>query len=200
MNRMMWRWVVLPVLALVAFAPASRAHITIYEALLSGPAEAPSNASPGTGFARVTMDLDLVTMRVQVSFSGLLGTTTASHIHAPTVVAGSGTANVATQTPSFSGFPLGVTSGIYDQTFDMTLASSYRAGFITSNGGTVSGALNALVAALDDGKAYLNIHTSSFAAGEIRGFLQAVAPEPGTLGLFGFAALTGIAIARRRRA
>lgn len=200
MKRTILRLVVLPALALIAFASASQAHITVYEAILSGAAESPANASPGTGFARVTFDFDLVTMRVEASFSNLLGNTTASHIHAPTLVAGAGNANVATQTPSFSGFPLGVTSGVFDNTFDMALASSYRAGFITDNGGTVSGALNALAAALDEGKAYLNIHSSSFPAGEIRGFLQAVAPEPGTLGLFGIAGLVSLGIVRRRRA
>ena len=36
-------------------APASAA-ILIYDATLSGPSESPPNASPATGFARVTID------------------------------------------------------------------------------------------------------------------------------------------------
>jgi hypothetical protein len=156
----------------------------MFQAILSGPAEAPPNASPGIGTAQVTLDLDLVTMRVEVQFSGLVGTTTASHIHAPTALAGTGTAAVATQLPTFTGFPSGVTSGAYDQTFDLTLASSYNPSFITASGGTVSGALNALIFALEDGKAYLNVHTTAFPGGEIRGFLTPVpVPEPSSSGL-----------------
>jgi hypothetical protein len=169
------------------------AHTVQYSAVLDGPSEAPANASPGVGTALVTFDYDLVTMRVEASFSGLTGNVTASHIHGPTTVAGTGTAGVMTVTPTFTGFPSGVTAGTYDHTFDMTLASSYNPSFVTAQGG-VSGALNALTAALDGGKAYLNIHTSTFSGGEIRGFLTVV-PEP--------ASMTGLALAglilRRRR-
>jgi hypothetical protein len=121
---------------------------------------------------------------VQVDFAGLQGTTTAAHIHAATAQPFAGTAGVATQTPSFELFPLGVTSGTYDHTFDLALASSYNPDFISANGDTVSGASNALIFALEDGKAYLNIHTNVFPGGEIRGFLAQV-PEPATVVLFG---------------
>ncbi len=138
-------------------------------------------------------------MRVQASFSGLLGNTTASHIHAATTVPGAGTAGVATQTPSFSGFPLGVTAGSMDTTFDMTLASSYNPAYVTANGGTPASAFTALRAAIANGQAYLNIHTASFPGGEIRGFLGAAAPEPGAIALLGLAAVPGIAVLRRRQ-
>lgn len=75
-----------------------------------------------------------------------------------------------------------MTSGTYDHTFDLTLASSYNPAFITANGGSVAFAANAFIVALEDGKAYLNIHTSDFAGGEIRGFLAPV-PEPTTIAL-----------------
>ena len=170
------------------------AHEVEYKVILDGASESPSNASPGSGTGLVTFDLDLVTMRVQASFVDLMGTTSASHIHCCTAVPGAGTAGVATVTPSFTGFPLGVTSGSYDHTFDLSMASSYNPAFITASGGTVSDALNALLFGAADGKAYLNIHTSMFPGGEIRGFLVPV-PEPGTylmllagLGLFGFVA------------
>lgn len=191
----------LALLLIAGSAVASHAHTTIFTAILSGAAESPSNASPGTGVATVTMDMDLITMRVQVTFSGLTGTTTAAHIHAPTLDPFAGNAGVATQTPSFLNFPLGVTSGSYDQTFDLALASSYNPAFITSSGGTVSDALNALHFAMEDGKAYLNIHTSTFPGGEIRGFLvdAASAPEPTSFVLMGLGA-TAFIIRRRRRA
>lgn len=83
-------------------------------------------------------------------WSGTSGVTTASHIHCCTVDQGTGNAGVATQLPSFAGFPLGVSSGSYDQTFDMTLAGSWNPTFVTNNGGTTASALNALIAGLTD--------------------------------------------------
>ena len=82
---------------------------------------------------------------------------------------------MATTTPSFVGFPLGVTSGSMDQTYDTTLPGTWNAAFITNNGGTPLGAEAALAAGLVAGTAYLNIHTVNFGPGEIRGFLVAQA-------------------------
>jgi hypothetical protein len=64
----------------------------------------------------------------------------------------------------------------------VTLGSSWNAPFIASNGGTPLSAFNAFLAGVEDGKAYLNIHSSAFPAGEIRGFLEPI-PEPGTYAL-----------------
>jgi hypothetical protein len=76
----------------------------------------------------------------------------------------------------------------------MTLASSFNAAYVTANGGTVSSAYSALKTSIAGGTSYLNIHTSTFAGGEIRGFLV---PEPssGLLGLVGL----GLALGRRRK-
>ncbi len=138
-------------------------------AVLSGPNEAPPNASSGTGNAIIT--INGTSMRVQCVFNGLIGNTTATHIHAATAVAGAGTAGVATVTPTFTGFPLGVTSGSYDNTFDMSLASSYNSAYITAHGGTVAQAWADLKAAIVAGKSYFNIHSIIYPGGEIRGFL-----------------------------
>jgi hypothetical protein len=145
----------------------------VYYATLSGAIEVPANNSAGTGKAVITITGNLMT--VHVTFSGLTGTTTASHIHAPTAVALSptATAGVATTTPTFTDFPLGVKAGTYDRTFDMTLASSYNPAYITANGGTAASAFVALKAAMAAGKSYLNVHTTFAPGGEIRGFLVA---------------------------
>ena len=155
-----------------AFASHASAHEVIYTAFLSGRAESPPNASPGGGFVTITIDFDLFTMRVEANFSNLQGATTTAHIHAATAAPFTGAAGIATQTPSFEAFPGGVTNGIYDHTFDLADASSYNPEFIAANGGTLFTASNALFAALDQGRAYLDIHTSAFSDGEIRGFLQ----------------------------
>src|SRR5438874_2325428 len=168
--------------AAILCASAAQATITIYTANLSGPNESPPNASPGTGNAIVTIDDVLNTMRVQVTFSGLLGTTTASHIHTPTAAPFTGTAGVATTTPTFPGFPLGVTSGTYDQVFDLLTGATYNPAFVTANSGSVTQARTALLNGIASGEAYLNIHTTVVPGGEIRGFLVAV-PEPATWAL-----------------
>ena len=183
---------------LCVLASASQAQILFYTATLTGPAESPSNASPGTGFTTVTINVGANTMRVQSSFTGLTGNTTASHIHAATAAPGEGTAGVATQTPSFAGFPLGVTSGSMDTMFDMTLTSSFNAAYVTANGGTAASAFTALRTSIANGTAYVNIHTTAFPGGEIRGFLApASAPEPGTLALVLLGGM-GVLIYRRK--
>ena len=163
--------------ALGGFSVANAA-VTTYTCVLDGASEAPPNTSLGTGFSIVDIDPVAHTMRVRISFSGLTGTTTASHIHAATAVAFAGTAGVATTTPTFAGFPLGVTSGTYDNTHDMTLASSYNPSYITNNGGTTASAEAALFAAIAAGKAYVNVHSTFVPGGEIRGFPILGGPTP----------------------
>lgn len=168
---------------LCAAAQPAIAHTSVYTTILNGPNEFPSNPSLGVGSSTVTVDFDLLTMRIQASFSGLTGNTTASHIHGPIPdPPANPLAGVATPVPSFPGFPLGVQAGSYDQTFDMTSATSYNPAYVTANGGSVASAMNAFFAGLDAGKMYLNIHTTNTQGGEIRGFFTLV-PEPSTVTL-----------------
>ncbi|MFD1613132.1 CHRD domain-containing protein [Sphingomonas tabacisoli] len=183
-------------LALVG-AQASAAVI-VYSAALRASNEVPPAASPGTGSATVTVNDVTNMMRVQVSFSGLVGTTTASHIHCCQALGTN--AQVATTTPTFPNFPLGVTSGTYDQTFDLTQASSYNPAFVTAHGGNVTQARTDFLAGLAATQAYLNIHTSLFPGGEIRGQLFASVPEPASWALMiaGFGLAGGVLRSRPR--
>ena len=183
-------------IVLAAAAQTSNAATLSYDAILNGASESPPNTSLGTGLADVDYNNIAHTLHVHVTFSGLSGNTTASHIHSPTAVPGTGTAGVATTTPTFANFPLGVTSGTYDNTLDLTSASSWNPAFITANGGTPAGAESALAAGLAGGEAYLNIHTTVVPGGEIRGFLVPI-PEPGTLALFSSGAVGALLFRRR---
>lgn len=176
-------------------AKTACAAIMTYSATLDGPSESPSVASPGVGTAIVTFDTDLHTMRVQSSFSGLLGNVTAAHIHCCTATPGVGNVGVATTLPTFPGFPLGVTAGTYDHLFDLTLAPSWNATFVANHGGTLASAEVDLRTRVARGEAYFNIHTTQFAGGEIRGFLV---PEPGTLALIAIG-LLGLGASRSRK-
>lgn len=175
----------------------AHANIIKYAATLSGPAEDPPNSSPATGFTTVVIDDVANTMTINASFSGLMGPTTASHIHCCTAVPFEGIAGVATSLPTFPAFPLGVTAGSYTEVFDLLSASTYNLNFINNNGGSVDSARLALLAGLASGRAYLNIHTSVFRPGEIRGFLTEV-PEPGSVMLFGVGVASLAALGRRR--
>ena len=179
--------------ALAVFGAPASAQST-WQAFLTGAQETGApNGSLGTGYAFMSLTGNLLSIHIE--FSGLTGLTTASHIHC---CAGPGvSAAVATQTPSFIGFPLGVTSGTFDNTYDLTLATSYRAGFITDNGGTTASAMAVLISGMNSGNAYVNIHTLTSPGGEIRGQIIAT-PEPSTVVLM-TAGLLGVMVATMRR-
>ncbi len=177
--------------SMLVATPLAQASIIKYAVDLQGP------ASSGMGSALITVDDVLNTMELDVMFSGLVGTTTAAHIHCCTALPFTGNAGVATMLPTFAGFPSGVNAGTYMQIFDMTDAASFNAAFITANGGTVAAASTALFNGMMLGETYLNIHTSSAPGGEIRGVLTQV-PEPATLALFGIG-MVGMLSQRRRK-
>lgn len=165
----------------------------VYTTTLNGLIEAPPNASPGTGEATLTYDPIARTFTLSTTFRDLIGTVTVAHIHAATVNPFEGTAGVASPVPTYPGFPAGVSSGSYDVVLGSTALSSYNPAFVNNNGGTALSAEAAFRAALDSGRAYLNIHSTAFPGGEIRGFFV---PSPSAAAMLG---LGGLVAMRRRR-
>jgi hypothetical protein len=194
--------------AVLSVAPATAAIIPL-GAILSPANEVPPTASTGSGTAILDLDLVAHTLRVRIAFADLVPTTpagapsgtTAAHIHCclPSAFATGVNAGVATTTPTFAGFPLGVLAGTYDNTLDLLSASSYNPAFVSSVGG-LAVAETTLINGLLGGLTYLNVHTTAFGGGEIRGFVVQV-PEPETYALLlAGLAMIGIAMRKRRRA
>lgn len=193
-------------LSFLLFSASIHAAPVVYTTTLSASAEAdPTNTSTGTGSAWFTHDFDTHMLTINVMFSGLTGVTTVSHIHAVTALAFSGNAGVATQVPTFSGFPAGVSFGSYNHSFDLTEASSFNAAFLNNatNLGSTATAEATLIAAMEGGNAYLNIHSDYKAAGEIRGYIARRVPDTAsTLALLipGFLMAIGLTYRNRHQA
>lgn len=190
---------VLSVLALAAAsslaAPAfAQSSGVTYRAIASGALEEPPNASAGNSLT--TIEINGRQLLVDAPFRDLTGTTVDAHIHCCTTEAFRGVAPVAVP---FDDFPTGVRAGEYSAAIPLGLASSYDPAFLAANGGTVQGAYSALVDAVNANQAYVNIHTSAYPNGEIRGFLVAAPiPEPAEWAMLG-AGLAGLLWMGRRR-
>ncbi len=157
--------------AVVLSAGAAFAQST-FQAILSGLNEVPPNASPGTGIGTVVLNLAQTQITVDESWSGLTAPATASHIHGP---GGAGT-NAPVLFP-LSGVPAATSGAIPEQTFAITPT---EVGYLFS------------------GYLYLNVHTSTFPGGEIRGQLILV-PEPSALALLALGLVGGYCALRRKR-
>jgi outer membrane autotransporter protein len=167
----------------VLLAPAYAETITLVAKLI-GANESPPVNTPGTGSAGIVLNPALNTMNVGISFRDLLAGTTASHIHCclPSPFQTGVNVGVATTTPTFPGFPLGVRSGTYSASFNLLDAATYNPAFVSGpdGGGSLAGARNALVAGILSDRTYLNIHSTLFPNGEIRGFVVPVSGEVAT--------------------
>lgn len=169
---------VLPMLALSAAFAVTAPALALptdptYRAVASGQLEAPPNGSPGTAVA--TIEVGGQQMSVDLPFRDLLGSTLYAHIHCCTADAFTGSAPVAVP---FTGFPAGVTAGEYGNAIPLDAASSYDPEFVKAHGGTTQTAAAALLDAIDANEAYVNIHTTLYPNGEVRGWLVAAPPVP----------------------
>jgi len=113
--------------------------------LIEGSQEVPPTGSPGSGTLNAIYDESTNQISFNVDFSGLSTNTIAAHFHGPALPG-----VIAPPVITWTGFPLGVTSGSYSNTFTLTDTQEEE---------------------LLDGLWYGNIHTTMFPGGEIRGQL-----------------------------
>jgi hypothetical protein len=155
----------------------------------------PEGAGTGSGTGSAIYNDVTHSFQMSANFSGLSGTVSQTHFHGATTTPGVGNAGIMVGNTSLPGFPLGGTSGNYSQTIDLSQSSVYSVAFFTSVpiGSSVANAEAAFITALNQGRSYWNIHSSTFPGGEIRAWATLV-PEPSSLALVGI----GVAFIARR--
>ncbi len=159
--------VLLAAVAVFALAVTSAQSATVFTASLDGPQS--GTPSPGTGFGTFILDDTETSLSYTITFSGLLAPETVSHFHrgAPGVAG-----------PVVRNLPLGSPKvGVW--------SASDAAQPLTPQA----------VADLKAGLLYVNIHSSLYPAGEIRG---QIVPEPSALLVLATGGAGLLAAIRRR--
>lgn len=184
--------IVLPIAVALAAVATPATAATFFSTTLSGLNETVPNNSTATGSGTLLLSNDQNSIDVFLQWSGLTGPATGGHVHCCAAQGANGPVAI-----DFG--PSATATGSLTQTWNLTLASTYSAGFLNANGGTAASARTAFLNGLIGGKAYYNVHTARFPGGEIRGQLPAV-PEPATWGMMiaGFGIVGGALRARQR--
>ena len=128
---------------------------TIFVADLAGSNEVPPNDSPARGFAIVTLNDAMDTLTVSLIFAGLTADQTGAHIHAA--------ADPGVNAPVRIAFPSGQFLNM-----DFPIPDPLP--------GSPPMTRDEFVAALFNGQAYANVHTTNNPGGEIRDQLVQISP------------------------
>jgi hypothetical protein len=177
---------------LACAASPSQAALTTYYTNL-GPEAVDAT---GTGSASATFDDATNIFTFAATFSGLSGLTTQAHFHCCTGTPLTGTAGVAVDSPTLN-ITLGVSAGSFSDSLDLDDVNNFNPDFVNNSGGTVALAIARFKTGLDTGEVYLNIHSTIFRAGEIRGFMSVPEPASMALTLMGLAALGALGARKR---
>ena len=153
----------------------------------NGPQADGSTDSPGVGTGRV--EYDTVTNIISYTFDwdALMGELTKLHIHGPADANSSNHQHVIDVLNPPLPPELAATSGSYSAIHPLEHSHGHHALAVPD-----------ILQILGDGEAYVNVHTTAFPNGEIRGNLGIPVPEP-TSGLLGITALIAFPMLQKRR-
>ena len=143
---------------------------------LSGFREVPSISSPASGHFEAVIDRKAGTIAYDLSYSGLTGDVQQAHIHVGQRSVNGGVSVFLCQTEA-SPDPTGLAPRCPQRgkVTGMVQAANMIAGPIVSQG-VEPGQFNELIAAIRAGVAYVNVHSSTFLGGEVRGQLRLKEP------------------------
>ena len=127
---------------------SATAQAEIFTAYLNGAQEVPAVATTATGYARIVLNEGAGTIQFTVVFTGLAGTQNNCHIHAPAAI--------------------GASTGV-----------AINFGVVGGTSGTISGSTTITPTQISQLRAhlgYVNVHSTAFSGGEIRGQLGVQRP------------------------
>jgi hypothetical protein len=175
--------------AMLLSAAAASAATQVYSFNLSGLQEVPSNGSPAAGSMQITIDDTANVISYQFTGFNFIGTFTMAHIHRALAGANGPVVYDLVPAADYSG-PV---------TFGPSISIPNSWALLGQNETNMAAGLGALINAAP-WNYYVNIHTSAFPGGEIRGQLAPI-PEPGTWALMlGGVAALGWRLRQRRAA
>ena len=161
------------------------------QSIKNGPEADGSTNSPGSGFGTVTLDTETNVLSYDFTWSDLVGDLTKLHIHGPASADMSNPQHIVEifgppEVPAELATTSGTVSGSFElQTLEQVGFDPISPEFIKET--------------LINGEAYLNVHSTVFGMGEIRGNLGTpvtqTVPEPNSILVYGL----GIAILALRR-
>ena len=141
-------------LLLLPAAPA-QAEIINARAILGGGEEVPALLTGAVGVADLVIDTETRTIAVEIRMFNIPTATTAGHIHVgPKGVSG----------PVVVDFPIP-----RDRVGDLSVSFTVNVSALRPNPAIGINTMDDVIQALVGGGAYVNIHTATFPAGEIRG-------------------------------
>jgi len=171
MTRLLKQTVLAALIASLA-VPVGAATINLF-ATIDGNQEVPPTGSPATGTGAMVYDdvTNLLSWNISYTAGSMVGTPTVSHFHGPA--------------------PVGSNAGI-------------QVDIVANSGGSITSPMIGSATITEPQEVdllaelwYINIHSTAFPGGEIRG--QVVVPIPAAVWLFGSGLLGLIAISRRKK-
>jgi CHRD domain len=165
MVRKRYLWLLaLPVLALIvggAYAAGLGAQHHVKGDRLTGFQEPPAVYSNGTGSFRAKIDDDAQKITFEERYSGLSAPATASHIHFGNRFTSGGVVAWLCGGGGKPACPAGTTS-------EATVTGTITPADVLAQQGIPAGGFSQFVRAIRAGVTYVNVHTATFSAGEIR--------------------------------